>query len=491
MTATTSQRRGRVVLGDTAFVVPVRIDSPDRLRNLDLVLTWLGRNFEGHQTLVLEHGRAAEAESTAREHGAEHVFLRSDGCFHKSRVFNLGLALADRAFVLLYDCDVLVPAPAIERAIETLRRDEADYVYPYNGVMLEVRCGDDAPRAVLDGAFLASTIVSHGEVAEALPDDTTCLNGSESEPSTGGALACKRRALLLHGGFNPNIVSYGCEDTELETRVRKLGARVVRLPGFNCFHVRHRRGPDSRYNHLHAANLAEWKKVEAMSAEEVSEYVRNGFRSLKLDPSSRLEVEDARDRYSLRVIPSSTQPEAGVAFVVLLASEPALPGALVATLIDEIEALLRGYEIRLVERDGYRHRVVSHRDYVVYESIRDETDYDVLTRLGNELDSPRLFVGSVFMDVRAEGFSAALDSIGVGATKACELPSSRALESAGTRGQRVIELLRSRMDGAARSYGFDRAALVYWLAHDGKSLATEPWHEILDAAHIALRGPIA
>jgi hypothetical protein len=372
-----------------------------------------------------------------------------------------------------------------------LRRDEVDYVYPYNGVMLEVRCNDDAPLAVLDGAFLASTtIVARGRAAEALPDGAACLNGTETEPSTGGALACKRRTLLLHGGFNPNIVSYGCEDTELETRVRKLGARVARLPGFNCFHIRHRRGPDSRYNDLHAANLAEWKKVEAMSDEEVSEYVRNDFRTPRLGGNSRLEIVDTCDPYSMRVVPTSTRTQADAAFVVMLGPEPALPGALVATLIDEIETRMSDYEIRLVERDGYRHRVVSHRDYVVYESVGADSDYEVLRRLGKELDSPRLVVGSVFMDVRAETFAAALATLGADGAKACELSSSRVLESADARGQRVIGLIRTRMDRAARAFGFDRETLVDWLAREGRPLANEPWYEILDAAHVALRGSI-
>jgi hypothetical protein len=491
MSKLTSQPGERIALGDTAIIVPLRIDSPDRLRNLDLVLTWLDRHFTGHQILVLEHGATAEAESTARRHGAEHVFLRSEGCFHKSRVFNLGLALADRPFVLLYDCDVLVPAPAIERAVDALRRDETDYVYPYNGVMLEVRCDDSDPRSVLDAAFLSSALACRGADTDALPDGATCLNGTVTEPSTGGALACKRRTLLLHGGFNPNIVSYGCEDTELETRVRKLGARVSRLPGFNCFHLRHRRGPDSRYNDLHSANLAEWKKIEAMSGHEVAEYVRNGFRALKFDANSRLEVVDTHDRYSLTVTPARARPVAEVAFVIMLAPEPALPGALVASLIDEIEALYQGYEIRLVEQDGYRYRVVSHRDHVVYESIRGEADYAVLRRLGEELDSPRLVVGSVFLDLRAQAFAASLGTLGSSGMKACELSSSRAPESAGTRAQRVSELLRGRLDRAARCFAFDRVALLDWLDRGGKSRGNEPWHEILDAARVALSGPAA
>jgi hypothetical protein len=36
-------------------VIPVRIDSPDRSRNLELVLSWLESRFTGHKTLIVEH----------------------------------------------------------------------------------------------------------------------------------------------------------------------------------------------------------------------------------------------------------------------------------------------------------------------------------------------------------------------------------------------------------------------------------------------------
>ena len=104
----------RVALDDVTVIVPVRIDSPDRLRNLGLVLEWLRRSFAGVETLVVEHDAQPRAEAVTAEFGAEYVFIEADGCFHKSRVFNIGIALAGRRFVLLQDCDVLLAAGAVE-----------------------------------------------------------------------------------------------------------------------------------------------------------------------------------------------------------------------------------------------------------------------------------------------------------------------------------------------------------------------------------------
>ena len=46
-------------LHDVDVVIPVRIDSPDRLENLDTVLSYFDASFHGHRIAVLEQiGRA-------------------------------------------------------------------------------------------------------------------------------------------------------------------------------------------------------------------------------------------------------------------------------------------------------------------------------------------------------------------------------------------------------------------------------------------------
>ena len=466
----------RAPLRDAAFIIPVRIDTPDRLRNLELVLAWIDRSFEGAQILVLEHDDAPRAAEAAQRHRVEHSFLRANGHFHKSHVFNLGVAHVDRPFALLYDCDVLVSPRAIVEAIEKLRRGEAEYVYPYNGVMLEARCDDRDPRAILEAPFLRDGARCAEGALDDLPPGVVYLNGTLAEPSTGGVLVCPRRTLLRHGGFNPNILSYGCEDTELETRVVKLGARVVRLGGYNCFHLRHRRGPDSRYNERHAANLAEWKRVEAMSPAEVAEYVASGFR-LPADEVARAHAHDAP-----AAAPRPTRSLADTAFIVIVDGGAALPPALVTRLVDEIEAAYRGYEIRLIERDGYRYRTVSHRDYLVYEPIRDEPDDAVLRRVANEVERTLLCVCSVFLDARPERLEAALDEIRGGGPRARELATVATEAGTGSRAERVVELLRARLAGAARAFACDREALLAWLANAGTGMRWKRWDEILAAA---------
>jgi hypothetical protein len=293
---------------------------------------------------------------------------------------------------------------------------------------------------------------------------------------------------LLQGGFNPNIVSYGCEDTELETRVAKLGGRVARLPRYNCFHIRHRRGPDSRYNDLHNANLAEWRKVEAMSSAALADYVQNGFRSIVLSGNSRVEVVDTPERFSVSVLPPTEKAILDTAFVVLMPTEPALPAALVTSLIDRIEASYSGYEIHLLERDAYRYRTVSHRDHVVYASVSGESDRALLERLAGELERTRLCVCSVFLDARPETLGVSLASLGAGAVGTCELALSDAPPDADPRQARLSGMLRSRLGGRARSFAFDRATLLECLGSRSAEWRDRSSDEILDAAHAELRG---
>lgn len=481
----------RAALTDTTVIVPVRIDSPDRLRNLGIALCWINRCCKGQRTIVLEHAEADEAGSTAREHGAEHVFLRSEGCFHKTRVFNLGIALADRRFVLLYDCDVLVPVRALDEALGVLRRGEADYVYPYNGVMLEVACPEPAPESILDAAFLSAEGAHHGDAREAAPAGTTVLNGTVEEPSTGGAVACERRRLLLDGGFNENIMSYGCEDTELETRVTKLGARVQRVPGYNCFHLRHRRGADSHYNRLHAANFAEWKKVEAMPAGDLSRYVANGFRSLVVDGTRPLVVEDTPARFAVSLAPPDRRVPVDTAFVLVLEPGVALPSALVAAFFDGIESRYSDYEIHVLEGGGPRHRVVTHRDHVVYAPFSDETAMDLLRRVVDETDRARVCVCNVFMDVRREHLAAAIESVCTGSRRAIALALADLAPGADARGGRLLSMLRSRVTEAWPAFVFDRTALAEWLAEHGAENVDRSWSEIVRAASAARDEPSA
>jgi hypothetical protein len=442
-------------LSDFSAIIPVRIDTTDRLRNLRAVLGWFERYVHGAELLVLEHAERAQCEALAREFHAAHFFRPSQGCFHKSRVFNLGLALASRRFALLYDCDVLLDPAALARCAHLLRAGEASFVYPYDGVMLQVRPeAGGRPWELLARAW-------GGGAQDALPPGLEPLHGTPDDPSSGGALAADRRALILAGGLNENIVSYGCEDTELETRLRKLGHAPARLAGFHCFHLHHRRGPDSHYNGLHASNLAEWRKVEAMSPEQVARYVHNGMRALQLDARRPLRIHDTPQRFALELGGSQRHPLPDTAFLLAVPGDLRLPPALISDLLDRLEAAYEAYDFHLVELGAGRHRPLSHREQVVFAAWPDVPRSRWLARALAETDRELLVVCTPFLSAAPEELLPVLQRLGAGEPGVIPLSE---VAAPGGLGERVRTALRARLPGPPRPLAARRSELERWQA---------------------------
>jgi hypothetical protein len=427
------------------------------------VLSWLHDRFAKHRTLVIEHDAAPKTGALAERYGAEHVFIKADGCFHKSRVFNTGIALAGTPYVLLYDCDVLFAAAALCEALEELRTGRTDCVYPYNGVMLQIRCNDGDPQASLDARCLSAAEVFSGAPRERLPTDVEYLHGTIDEPSAGGALMCDRKKLILMGGLNENIVSYGCEDTELETRLVKLGARLARLPERNCFHVHHRRGQDSHYNNFHSANLAEWRKVEAMSKPELERYVRNGFRRLRMDSFRQVKIVDEDDRFGILLGDPAGIEMNDVALAIVLPSETAFPPALVAAMIDDLDKSYDNFELHLFELGGNHYRPVSHRDHVLYRSMSAGEDW--FGALTGDTDRRVLCLCTPFADTSPGVLLAAVGAIRDGAVDAREIASAPPPD---TRTARLRETLTRVLPTGPRSFAFRREALAAELNRSGE-----------------------
>jgi hypothetical protein len=187
-----------------------------------------------------------------------------------------------------------------------------------------------------------------------------------------------RRRLLLAGGYNENIVSYGCEDTELATRLQKLGARVTWLDGYSAYHVAHRRGGDSRYNNFHSANLAEWNKVRAMDRATLEAYVRNGFRALALDSGRSLTITNTAEEFSLKISTPAKTALDDVAFVVPAPPATAAARAWLERFFDELDASYDNFETYLVEAGGYALQSSAHRDHVLYVHAASSAESDCI-----------------------------------------------------------------------------------------------------------------
>ena len=111
----------KINLKDTTFIIPIRIESEDRLRNVITVCCFLLETFdtkiilkEIDNTSVFQERALPQIKEFVGDaiDNITHIFEKSDPddhVFYRMRYLNEMLDLCDTDIVANYDCDVLVP----------------------------------------------------------------------------------------------------------------------------------------------------------------------------------------------------------------------------------------------------------------------------------------------------------------------------------------------------------------------------------------------
>ena len=130
----------KVDLKDTTFIIPVKIESHDRMRNVITILCFLLDNFDTKVILkevdtqsVFKSEVLPQIEGYVEDsiQNLTHVFEQSDDpVFYRMRYLNEMLAMCDTKVVANYDCDVLLPTSSYLMSQEMVLNG-CDLVYPY------------------------------------------------------------------------------------------------------------------------------------------------------------------------------------------------------------------------------------------------------------------------------------------------------------------------------------------------------------------------
>ena len=139
-------------LTKTTFIIPLRCESADRIRNITTTLIYLLRNFDT-QIIIKEHDYESifieqvvpmleEVLSLKQLENIHHIFEKADGkVFHRTKLLNDMLMLVETPVVCNYDADILLPMNSYILAQNTIvqgyqanpekQPEEIKVVYPY------------------------------------------------------------------------------------------------------------------------------------------------------------------------------------------------------------------------------------------------------------------------------------------------------------------------------------------------------------------------
>ena len=257
----------RIDLTEATFIIPIRIESSDRLRNVITTTAFLLENFDTNIII-----KEVDSESVFRRDAlpvledildvgvkVNHVFEQSnEPLFHRQKVLNEMIVAADTEIVINYDCDVLLPLDSYHEAYQSILHHTHDVIYPYGQGMYQqqVRATDE--------------IVSHFLQTR----DFDYLNQhSNIHTSDFGWVQFFNRQVYIDGGMeNENFKAYAPEDKERFYRFTTLDYNVGRINDY-VYHLEHARGENSWFSNPHmTSNMKEWEKIQKMNKEQLLEY---------------------------------------------------------------------------------------------------------------------------------------------------------------------------------------------------------------------------
>tara|TARA_B100001059_G_C17798317_1_gene564534 strand:- start:204 stop:1034 length:831 start_codon:yes stop_codon:yes gene_type:complete len=261
-------------LKDCTFIIPIRIESNDRLRNIITVLCYLNSAFDTN-IIVKEVDTDSKFDKQALPQITEYcgdvsninyIFEQSDDpLFLREKILNEMLILTKTKVIVNYDCDMILPIDTYLESYRRIMEDKSDMIYPYG-----------EGRGYLSKVNTTDTLVS-----DFLNDDDydlSILKRSSVPDNAGyGWIQFLSRDVYFEGGMeNENFMGSAPDDYERHHRFKTLGYRVHRINS-EVFHLEHARGmnsyPQSMSQHPYwQHNWDLWCYLEKCNKEQLLEY---------------------------------------------------------------------------------------------------------------------------------------------------------------------------------------------------------------------------
>ena len=255
---------------DLTFLIPTRIETEDRLRNIISSVSYLLRHVpakvivkevSGRNTFL--HRALPEIRKYADTDNLIHIYEENnDPLFCKSKVLNDLIVASDTSIVANYDADCILPKESYRKAYEMILHQEADVVYPYG-------CGIYQWKAEFNMEIYDEFVKSW--------DGTSVLDKKKtlSNSTIGWTQFIRRENYINSYMMNENFVSWGCEDDEFYFRMSTLGNRIGRLNNY-VYHLEHGRTYNSWFSNPNFNNNYQlWNTIKTFDRDQLVEYYEN------------------------------------------------------------------------------------------------------------------------------------------------------------------------------------------------------------------------
>ena len=269
----------RFDLDKTTFIIPLRIETEDRMRNIITTLIYLTRNFNtkiivkevDKESIYLREvlpllEQALEPEMLSC---INHIFEKNDEfTFHRTKILNDMLWMVDTPVVANYDSDIILPLESYINATNMITKEwvhpdakggkpvKVIYPYGYGDYQWQCHVGDNEVTNFINSGFNFEYFNGHMRQWDAKYGFCQFFDTEEY----------KRL-----GGENENFIAYGYEDDERHYRFNLLSS-VGRIHEY-VFHLEHGRTKNSWFNNPHCEdNKKLWEELKVKGKKSLLKY---------------------------------------------------------------------------------------------------------------------------------------------------------------------------------------------------------------------------
>lgn len=261
------------MLENTTFIVPLRIESNDRLRNIIVSSIYLLDNTDcsliikecDEESVFLNQAypQIEECLGVEKSSRIKHIFEKAENqTFHRTKILNDMVMMTSTDVVVNYDCDILLPLESYQTCEEWILNGKYDVVYPYG-----------------DGDWQYQIFADDELVSRFINDDydfSILEEKSKVYDAKYGFCQFFSKEKYIEGGLeNENFVSYGYEDDERFFRFNKLGYKVGRLDA-HVYHLEHARTFNSWFTNPYIENNKNlYEELKKLDSDQLMDYYRN------------------------------------------------------------------------------------------------------------------------------------------------------------------------------------------------------------------------
>jgi len=254
---------------DLTFLIPTRIETEDRLRNIISSVSYLLKHIPA-KVIVKEVSNHPTFQFRAIPEIRKYVDTSnltylyeesSEPWFCKSKVLNDLISTSNTKVVANYDADCILPLPSYYQAYDAINNDHADVVYPYG-------CGIYQWKAEYD-------LQIYEEFVNTLDTSTLDKRKSLSNSTIGWTQFINRQVYIDSFMMNENFISWGCEDDEFYYRMSVLGNRIARIDNY-VYHLEHSRTNNSWFSNPNFNNNYQlWNQIKTFDKNQLIQYYEN------------------------------------------------------------------------------------------------------------------------------------------------------------------------------------------------------------------------